>query len=159
MTRGLSKFNCIGGKMWQFRCIVHNSPCTWPRFGKIPPVVVKVIGPEKICLDSEFNSKSKRKLYPGHCGRYLPLIQILAVGSVLFSAGAFARAGTRCAGWKAGAGRAVIITGKPWRGEFLGDGLRHAWRVQPQLGSLHPADLVAQSGGFLELQIGSGVLH
>jgi hypothetical protein len=60
----------------------------------------------------------------------------------------------RCAGRKTCL--ASIIGG---RCIALGDGLRHAGCIQPQLGSFHPANFIPQSGSFLKFQIGGGVLH
>ena len=41
----------------------------------------------------------------------------------------------------------------------LRDGLGHAWRVQPELGGFHAADLVAKPRRFLKLEISRRLLH
>ena len=55
----------------------------------------------------------------------------------------------RCAGGAGGEPRFALVIGG---GSIaLCDDLRHARGVQPQLGCFHPSDLIAQTGGFLEL--------
>ena len=55
----------------------------------------------------------------------------------------------RCAGGAGGEPRFALVIGGG--GIALGDGLRHARGIQPQLGRFHPPDFIAQTGGFLEL--------